>query len=179
MEPAHDQGGKVVSNVSEHLEEPRSSSFADLLVASILIALSIVVTALGERMPRPRGWGASPGLLPVVTGIILFGLGVLLAFSAFRSKKTKTPVFLQQMSREEKAKYVDITKRICLVIGSILFYIAVMVPIIGYTTSTFVYLFGTIWFFWKGKLYKILLISVGGTLFYSLVFPWFFQIFLP
>ncbi len=158
-------------------EEEKVGVPSDPFLAVIMMILSIGVIVLSLRMPRPGGWISSPGIFPLLSAIILLGLSIGLFFSTVHPKKIKLSISLKdKMEQGESRSFIN---RTILAAVGILVYICVLIPIVHFTIATFLYLVTTLWYFWRGKLYKILILSACTTLFLSEVFRRFFQIILP
>jgi hypothetical protein len=146
----------------------------DFILACSLAALSIAVIVSAVRMPRPEGWSQAPGLFPLICGVGLLVMSAILAVSAWRRPA------VEEGSTDDSAQS-DPTEwgRTLLVGGSVLVYALVLIPLLGYTLATLVYLFAVIWYFWAGKLLWILAISLGATMFLSQTFQHAFSLILP
>jgi hypothetical protein len=55
----------------------------------------------------------------------------------------------------------------------------VILNLLPFEVGTFIYLVGTLFLFWRGKVYKILIISAAVVVFYSLSFKMLFKLVLP
>ena len=165
----------IAEGVTEESKE-RVEGPGDLWFGGILAALSLGIIVLSIRMPRPGGWLSAPGIFPLFSAIILLGLGVGLLWMKLRAGPMSPAVRLQQADGAEKKLFL--TRNLVVVLG-ILVYVFLLIPAVHFRLATFIYLVGMLWYFWGGRLYKILLISIGATLFLSEMFTWFFQIMLP
>ena len=137
-----------------------------------LLSVGVIVSAL--RMPRPDGWGEAPGLFPLICGVGLLAMAAILAVAAWRR-----PAVEEEATADGTPSEPLEPGRTLLVGGSVLVYALVLIPLLGYTLATFVYLFAVIWYFWRGKLLWTLLISLGATIFLSQTFQRAFSIILP
>lgn len=159
------------------IELERVEGHGDLLLATIIIVLAIGVIIMSLRMPRPGGWASSPGIFPLFASIILLGLGIGLFFSTINKKKLRLSISFSLKKIDGESR--TFAKRTVVAVMGILIYICVLIPTVHFTIATFVYLVGTLWYFWGGKGYKIFIISISATLFLSEVFKRIFQIILP
>ena len=148
----------------------------DFFFAIILILVSLSVIGLSLGMPRPGGWATSPGLFPILIGIVLLGMGIGLLLSAIRAGQQ--PVS-QGAEGLEKEKVRVQKKRVVLAVASILVYVFILIPTLHFPVSTLLYLLASLWYFWRGKAFKIITISVIATLFFCLAFTRLFHIMLP
>lgn len=160
--------GKIV----EKTASPRN----DIILGSALVLVSGAVILRSMQMPRPEGWGQAPGLFPLICGVLLLFMGLSLFVEAVKRRRMEA-----QITREADTGKKDLREipRTLIVLGGILIYVLVLIPLFHYTIATFIYLFPTIWYFWRGKLIWILAISLSGTLFLSQTFKHFFDIILP
>jgi hypothetical protein len=175
MRNGRDLSGEQRMNESNGEKKGQESFLGDFLLAVALLLISIGTIILSWRMPRPSGWTTSPGVFPLFIGIVLLGMGIGLLSGAIRSGRQLSPGIRQKMTQEQKI----FLKRILLATGGILFYIFVLIPTVHFTIGTMLYLIGTLWYFWRGKIYKILLISIFSALFLSAAFQYLFQVILP
>ena len=168
---------KESSKPLEHKEAEESASpGSDILLGTTLILMSGAVIFRSLQMPRPEGWGQAPGLFPLLCGMILIFMGLSLTVTATKRRR-KNPKGEGDLSRSIDGS--NEIARTMIVIGGILIYVLILIPLIHYTASTFIYLAFTIWYFWRGKLHWIIIISIAGTLFLSQTFKHFFDIILP
>ena len=156
--------------------EETASRRNDIILGSALVLVSGAVILRSMQMPRPEGWGQAPGLFPLICGVLLLFMGLSLIVEAVKRRRVEA-----QITREADTGKKDLREipRTLIVLGGILIYVLVLIPLLHYTIATFIYLFPTIWYFWRGKLIWILVISLSGTLFLSQTFKHFFDILLP
>jgi hypothetical protein len=146
----------------------------DYVLACSLALLSVGVIVSAIRMPRPEGWSEAPGLFPLICGVGLLGMAVILALAAWR----RAAVEEETTDDSTQSEPLELG-RILLVGGSVVVYVLVLIPLLSYTLATFVYLFAVIWYFWRGKLPWVIVISLGATIFLSQTFQHAFSIILP
>ncbi len=161
----------VIEESNERAEAP-----GDLWLGGILAALSLGIIVLSIRMPRPGGWLSAPGIFPLFSALILLGLSLGLLWMKLRAGPMPPAVRSEQTDRT--AKWLFLKRNLVVVLG-ILIYVFLLIPAVHFRLATFIYLVGTLWYFWGGSFYKILPISLVATLFLSEMFTWFFQIMLP
>jgi len=152
-------------------------SVGDYVLACSLAVLSFAVIVSAIRMPRPEGWSEAPGLFPLICGVGLLGMAAILAAAAWREPAIEEATKADSTQSEEPEQ-VNIGRTL-LVGGSVVVYALVLIPLLSYTLATFIYLFAVIWYFWRGKLLWILVISLGATIFLSETFQRAFSIMLP
>ena len=156
--------------------EETASPRNDIILGSILVLISGAVILRSLLMPRPEGWGQAPGLFPIICGVILLFMGLSLTVEAVKRRRMEAQVTREAATGKKDSHDIP---RTLIVLGGILIYVLVLIPLLHYTIATFIYLFPTIWYFWRGKLIWILVISLSGTLFLSQTFKHFFDIILP
>ena len=173
--PGENRGGE--HGPGEGVSEQSIQGAGDLWLAVVLIVLSIGVIVISLRMPRPSGWLSAPGIFPLFSASILLGLGLGLFFwTIFKRGPRPTSKTTEPTSAIERRIFA---KRMLVAVIGILIYVFLLIPTVHFTIATFIYLLGTLWYFWKGKAYKIVLISLITTLFLSEMFKRFFQVILP
>jgi hypothetical protein len=102
-------------------------------------------------------------------------MAVFLTVTALTGRPPEGP----QTPAEGEGSEAPEPRRILLVVGSVLVYALVLIPLLHYTVATFVYLVAAIWHFWRGSLLWIVAISLAGALFLSQTFERAFAIILP
>jgi hypothetical protein len=148
----------------------------DLVLGCAITIASLWAVVVSARMPRPEGWSQAPGLFPLVCGLALLGMGLFLTLSTIaRRRPSSRPVPAASEGDPESPEL----RRILLVVGSVVVYVLVLIPLLHYTVGTFVYLVAVIWYFWRGNLLAILAIALAGALFLSQTFEHAFAIILP
>jgi ABC-type polysaccharide/polyol phosphate export permease len=148
----------------------------DVILGSVLVLMSGAVIVRSVQMPRPEGWGQAPGLFPLLCAVILFCMGLSLIVAAIKRRWMVAQATGKSAPGKEDSHEI---LRTLIVIGGILIYALILIPLLHYSIATFIYLFATIWYFWRGKLHWIFIISVSGALFLSQTFKHFFNIILP
>jgi len=156
--------------------EGKIEGHGDLSLSVVLILLSVGVIFLSLRMPRPAGWLSAPGIFPLFSALILLGLSLGLFLSTIGKRKHRSLPSAAEPPSAEKRLFI---KRTVVVVIGILAYVFVLIPLVHFTIATFIYLVGTLWYFWRGKVYRIVLISLITSLLLSEMFKQFFQIILP
>lgn len=150
----------------------------DLILSCSLAVLSLAVIVSAIRMPRAEeGWSEAPGLFPLLCGLGLLAMSAILALAAWRKPAVEEATTADSALSEEPEQ-VNIGRTL-LVGGSVVVYALVLIPLLSYTLATVLYLFAIIWYFWRGKLHWIVVISVGAAVFLSETFQRAFSIILP
>lgn len=149
----------------------------DYVLAGSVAVLSVAVIVSAIRMPRPEGWSEAPGLFPLICGVGLLVMAGILALAAWR----RPAIEHQEAARGNSSGQPEPLElgRTLLVGGSVVVYALVLIPLLGYTLATFVYLCPVIFHFWRGKLLWVIVISLGATVFLSQTFQHAFSIILP
>jgi hypothetical protein len=104
-------------------------------------------------------------------------MAAILALAAWRGPAIEEATNADSTQSEEPEP-VNIGRTL-LVGASVILYAVVLIPLLSYTLATVIYLFAVIWYFWRGKLLWIVLISVGAAVFLSETFQRAFSIMLP
>ncbi|WP_405404380.1 tripartite tricarboxylate transporter TctB family protein [Paracoccus sp. Ld10] len=162
----------------------------DMIAAILLIALAGWYTweALGFR--SPGGWRTGPGLVPAAAGISLLVMAIGLGVTAWARRGQTMPALDPETDEDSIGDPV----RTAMLVGVIFVYLLAMDGIsfglAGYVAgyylvvgsfeiTTILCLSVLMKIFWNGPLARILLCSVGWTIFLSLTFRNIFLISLP
>lgn len=156
--------------------EETASARSDIILGSVLVLMSGAVIFRSMQMPRPEGWGEAPGLFPLLCGVILLFMGLSLTVTAIKRRRLEAHVTEAAASGKEESLEI---LRTLIVLGGVLIYVFALIPLLHYSIATFIYLLATIWYFWRGKLLWVVVISISGALFLSQTFKNFFDIILP
>ena len=148
----------------------------DYVLAGSVAVLSVAVIVSAVRMPRPEGWGEAPGLFPLICGVGLLVMAAILALAAWRRPVIEATT--DGGAGSSRAEPLELGRTL-LVGGSVVVYALVLIPLLGYTLATLVYLCPVIWYFWRGRLVWVIVISLGATVFLSQTFKHAFSIILP
>ena len=149
----------------------------DYVLSCVIAVVSVAVIISAIRMPRPEGWGEAPGLFPLICGVGLLAMAAVLALTTWRGGAAGDGTADGEV-RSEQSEPLELG-RVLLVGASVIVYVLVLIPLLGYTLSTLVFLTGVIWYFWQGHLAWVVVISLGATLFLSQTFQHMFSIVLP
>ncbi|MFB4167293.1 tripartite tricarboxylate transporter TctB family protein [Virgibacillus sp. JSM 102003] len=150
---------------------------ADLVMSIFLMALSLFFLIISLNIDVPNAtFYTSPGLLPAIICILTFCSSISLFISAWRqgSRITKLDIkAIRSFFKKEK------TFRILTVVGIFTLYIFILMPIVSFTISTFIYLSLFMYVFKAGGILKILIISAVTTVLTSYIFGQLIGIPLP
>ncbi|RMF39532.1 MAG: hypothetical protein D6754_05205 [Alphaproteobacteria bacterium] len=165
-----------------------ASPVLDLVAAGFLIVLSVTVMIASLALPMPGGIRTAPGLLPFLTAASLLAMALFLGATALRRHRAgETPAPGAARDRSESVRTVVLVVMIGVYIGA-LQVLAFQLPLtIGgvyfnltaFEPATIIALSVIIQFFWRGPLWITTGISLGWTLFLSVVFQKVFVIPLP
>lgn len=152
----------------------------DIISAVIVMGVGIAVAVWALRMPRPSGWASAPGLVPLLFAgsMTLMGLGLLGA--ALRKNGI---AYLRQAWANFSAAglFQDTqTKRTIWIIVLSAIYTLVLSGRLPFEIAGTLFLLGTLTVFWRrGGWLKIILVSFGVPMAFSLMFRLLFAILLP
>ena len=151
--------------------EEQSEVSMDLkdMISSIVIALfglfvliSGVHMSLTSQQMSDTAWYGTPGILPIVIGVVLTGLSTIMFVSAYRKG--------ERINKEVLGKAIVYIKskkflRLAFAIGALAIYIFVLFRWLPFLLATFVYLAGNMIFFRENNypIWKLLLISAVFT----------------
>lgn len=149
----------------------------DFLWSIALIALSsyVIVSAFG--MTR-EAWASSPGLMPLILGVSLLGMALSLLATSIRKKELKglRDKARAALAEPETSRRI---KRALLLSAAIAVYALLLIPYLHYIAATFLFLVGTLAYFWRQRPLYVVSVSAGVTLFFALAFVYFFETLLP
>ena len=158
----------------EKLAREEESSGSDFFMGIFLMGFGAVVSYVAWSWPRPQGMTSAPGLFPFFLGVSL----VLMSFALFVGAiRKRAHLDLKKHVRDSLAS--EDTKPTLLALSTILIYMIVLLNLLSFELSTFIYLAGALYIFWKQRLYKILIVAASATALYSFVFKFFFKLMLP
>jgi len=149
----------------------------DYVLSGSIAVLSVGVIVSAVRMPRAEGWGEAPGLIPLICALGLLAMAAILALATWRRSSIGEAAAAESTSSEQHEPLE--LGRTLLVGGSVIVYALVLIPLLGYTFATLVYLCTVIGYFWQGKILWVFVISLGATGFLSQTFKHAFSIILP
>jgi hypothetical protein len=160
-------------------EEVEETPAADFMMGILLMALSAVICYAAWFWPRPEGIASAPGLLPFGIAFTLFFMALGLFINALRLKGHRQflRVFTRGYIQDEWVR--GNLKLAVLTLATVLTYMVVILNVLPFEIGTFLYMTGSLYLFWRGKIYKILIISAAMVAFYSVSFKVLFKLVLP
>jgi len=153
----------------------QESAAGDFIIGLVLLALSIFITFESMRMPQKGRWGffMSPGFLPLILGLILLGLSISLIIRSLASNGPSGIVSLFRKIKEGVESH-----RFLIIAGWTAIYV-ILIGTIPFLLINFIYFFGVFLYLKVGRLWEILLLSVGASLLVGFITPWIFDMPLP
>lgn len=171
---------EIIDELKEQTEqEAEETPAADFGMGILLMVLSGVVCYASWFWPRPEGVSSAPGLFPflIASTLFLMALGLLINGVRLKGPQKLQQVFTKAILQE--AWGAGNLKRVALALATVLTYLIVVLNLLPFEIGTFIYVAGSLYLFWRGRIYKILLISVGMVAFYSVSFRVLFKLVLP
>jgi NADH:ubiquinone oxidoreductase subunit K len=159
--------------------EAEETPAADFFMGIILMILSAIVCYVAWSWPRQGGIASSAALFPLGIASTLFLMGLAIFIHSFQRKGYRLFV---QFFRAERFRESWAHGNLKLALSSLLtalIYMIVILNLLPFELGTFIFLAGTLFLFWRGKIYKILIISAAVVAFYSLCFKILFKLVLP
>ncbi len=160
-------------------QEAEETPAGDFFMGIVLMALSTGVCYVAWSWERPTGMASAPGLVPFIVGISLFFMSLGVFVSAMKNggfqkfiRYFNSGDFRESLTGEE-------TKLLRLVLSTVLIYIIVLLNFLHFEIATFIYTAGSLYLFWREKIYKVLILSASATVSYSVIFRNFFKLILP
>lgn len=152
---------------------------ADLVMGLLLLAFSAAICAMVWSWPRPEGVSSAPGLFPflIASSLGLMALGMLI--NALRLKGHRELLHVLSKNHLRKAWREGNLRLALLTLATVLTYVVVILNILPFEIGTFLYMAGALYLYWRGKIYKILIIAAVMVAFYALAFKGIFGLILP
>ena len=145
----------------------------------VLMILSAAVMYVAWSWPREGGLASSAALFPVLIASTLF----LMAFSLFVTslKRNGIQLFLRYFTVDYWQDFFISTKGklLLLTLSTILGYMIILLKVLPFEAATIIYTAGSLRIFWKGKMLRIIIVSIAVTAFYVLSFRYLFGLELP
>ncbi len=171
---------EIIDELKEKTEqEVEETPAADFFMGIVLMVLSTVICYVAWSWPREGGIASSAALFPFGIASTLFLMGLAIFTHSFQRKG------YQQFVQSFNAKHFRESwahgnlKLVLSSLMTVLIYITVILNLLPFEIGTFIYLVGALYLFWRGKIYKILIISACIVVFYSLCFKVLFKLVLP
>ena len=171
---------EIIEELKEKTEEAVAETpAADLVMSLALMALSLVVGYAAWFWPRPEGISSAPGLFPFLIAATLFLMALGLFVNALRLKGHRQLVRCLAKASIQKAWAQGNLKLALLALATVLTYLIVILNLLPFTIGTFLYMAGSLYLFWRGSLWKIMIASACMVAFYWLSFEVLFKLVLP
>ena len=171
---------EIIEELKEKTEEEvEETPAADFMMGILLMALSAVICYAAWSWPRPEGIGSAPGLFPFCIAFTLFFMALGIFINALRLKGHRQ--FVQVFTRDhfQEAWVRGNLKLAVLTLATVLTYMVVILNILSFEIGTFIYMAGSLYLFWRGQIYRILIVSAAMVAFYSVTFKLLFKLVLP
>jgi hypothetical protein len=173
--------------MADIVEEPKEKTkdevvetpAGDFFMGIVLMILSTAIIYVAWSWPREGGFASSAALFPVLIASTLF----LMAFSVFVTSLKHNGVrrFLHYFTIGYWQGFLTSTqgKLLLLTLSTILGYMIILLKVLPFEIATLIYTAGSLRIFWKGKMLRIIIVSVAITAFYVLSFRYLFGLELP
>jgi hypothetical protein len=170
--------------ISKALNEDTNSKVketpaADLVMSILLMGLAATVGYIAWSWPRPEGISSAPGLFPFLISSSLGLMALGLFINALRLKGYRQLLQVLGKTYLRNAWNRGNMKLALLTLATVLTYMIVILNILPFEIGTFLYMAGALYLYWRGNIYKILIISAVMVGFYSLSFKILFRLVLP
>lgn len=156
-------------------KKDQESAAGDFIIGLILLALSVFVALESLRMPEKGRWGffMGPGFLPLILAIVLLCLTLFLLISSItlRGPSGVKPLFQRLKGGLE-------SRRFLIIAGWTAIYVA-LIGTIPFLFINFIYFFGIFLYLKVGRLWKVIILSLGSSLLVGYITPWIFDMPLP
>jgi hypothetical protein len=170
----------IIEELKEKTEqEAEETPAADFFMGIVLMVLSTVVCSVAWSWPREGGIASSAALFPFGIASTLFLMGLAIFIHSFQRKGYRLFVQFFAARRFRDPWAHGNLKLVLSSLLTVLIYMIVILNLLPFEVGTFIYLVGTLYLFWRGKIYKILIISACVVAFYSLCFKMLFKLVLP
>ena len=160
-------------------EEVEETPAADFFMGIVLMVLSAVIVCIAWSWPRPTGIASAAGLVPLLIASTLFLMALTLFVTSFKRKGYQR--FIHYLTIDYWQNFLPSSegKLLLLTLSTILVYMILLLNVLPFEAATLIYTAGSLYLFWKGKIFKILIISASVTAFYVVSFRYFFKLVLP
>lgn len=153
----------------------QESAAGDLIIGMFLLGLSIFVFIESLRMPEKGGWGffMGPGFLPLILSVVLFLLtsSMLIASIGRQGISGIIPLFQRLKGSFE-------FRRSLVIAGWTWIYVA-LIGTFPFIIVNFIYFLGIFLYLNIGKIWKIVLLSLGSSILVGYLIPRIFDMPLP
>jgi len=152
---------------------------ADFFIGILLMILSAAICYAAWSWPRPTGVSSAPGLLPFLVAFSLFFMSLGVFVTSLKNRGFQKLIHYFSSGDIQKSLTGEDTKLHRYVFSTILIYAIVLLNLLPFEIATFIYTAGSLSLFWREKIYKVLILSAGATVSYSIIFKIFFKMSLP
>ena len=151
------------------------SSTEDLIGGVLLLALSIFVIFEALGMPEKGRWGffMGPGFFPFILGVVLLFLTAALSISSIKERG------YLNLKTWAQGVYMSTGSRRWLIITTLTGLYVLLLGRVPFVLATFVYLSLVFFYLRVGNILKILVLSIGASIFVGYMVPWVFEMPLP
>ncbi len=171
---------EILEELKEKTEqEAEETPAADFFMGIVLMVLSGIVCYVAWSWPRPTGIASSAALFPLMIASTLFLMALSIFIHSFKRKGYR--LFARFFSvKYFRESWIHGNLRLCLfALMTVLVYAIVILNLLPFEIGTFIFMSGTLYLYWKTKIYKILIVSACAVTFYSLSFKVLFKLVLP
>ena len=160
-------------------EEVQETPAADFFMGIVLMILSAVIIYIAWSWPRPTGMASAAALFPLMISSTLFLMALTLFVNSLKRRGYQRLIHYLTIDYWQKFLPSSNGKLFLLTLSTILVYMILLLNVLPFEVATLIYTAGSLYLFWKGKIYKILIISASVTAFYVISFRYFFKLVLP
>jgi hypothetical protein len=171
---------EILEELKEKTEqEVEETPGADFFMGIILMALSMIVCVVAWSWPRPTGISSSAGLFPFGIASTLFLMALAIFIHSFKRKGYQEFVEFFRVRHFRESWDRGNLRLFLFSLLTVLVYMILILNLLPFEIGTFVFLTGSLFLFWRAKIYKILIISACVVAFYSVSFKMLFKLVLP
>jgi len=160
-------------------QEAEETPAADFFMGIVLMALSTGVGYAAWSWPRPTGMSSAPGLLPFLIAFTLFIMSLGVFVTSLKNRGFQRLIRFFHSGDFQKSLAGEDTKLLRFALATVLIYTVLLLNLLPFEVATFIYTAGSLYLFWRAKIYKVLILSASATAFYSIIFKVFFRLTLP
>ncbi|MGQ9509216.1 MAG: tripartite tricarboxylate transporter TctB family protein [Thermodesulfobacteriota bacterium] len=153
----------------------QESAAGDFIIGLVLLSLSVFIIFESIRMPQKGRWGffMGPGFLPLILGFVLIGLSGYLILRSLTSNGQAGIILLFRKMKEGVE-----SRRFLIIAGWTAIYVA-LIGTIPFLLINFIYFFGIFLYLKVGRLWEVILLSIGASLLVGFITPRIFDMPLP
>ena len=171
---------EIIEELKEKTEqEVEETLAADFFMGILLMVLSLVVCCVAFSWPRPAGFASSAALFPFCIASTLFFMALSIFIQSFKREGYRQFLEFFRVKHIQKSWVHGNMRLFLFSLLTVLIYLIVILNLLSFEVGTFVFLVGSLYLFWRAKIYKILMISACVVVFYSISFRILFNLVLP